>query len=101
MHLVQLLLPIHDNERRPRDRELAAVRQELTEKFGGVTAYQRAPASGVWKRTEGEVDVDEVVMVEVVVETFNREWWTQYRQDLERRFAQDAIHARAMAIDLL
>jgi hypothetical protein len=56
MHLVQLLLPLYDNERRPFARErLDAVRAELAERFGGVTAFLRAPASGVWVDDGGEV----------------------------------------------
>jgi hypothetical protein len=101
MHLVQLLLPVRDNAGHPRARELDGVRRELTEKFGGVTAYVRAPASGVWKRPEGEVDVDEMIMVEVIVEALDRLWWERYRRDLERRFAQDELHVRALAIEKL
>ena len=50
MHLVQILLPIHDNGRAafPRE-EYSRVRKELTERFGGLTVYKRAPAEGHWK----------------------------------------------------
>lgn len=47
MHLVQILLPIHDNSQElfPVG-EYRRVREELTEKFGGLTVYTRAPAEG-------------------------------------------------------
>ena len=49
-HLVQLLLPIHlpDGSAVPPE-AFARVRVELTERFGGVTAYSRSPATGLWK----------------------------------------------------
>jgi hypothetical protein len=44
MHLVQLFLPLRDNAGASFPPALfAAVRTELTDAFGGVTAYQRAP----------------------------------------------------------
>src|SRR4029078_11332648 len=43
MHLVQLLLPLYDNDgHRFDETAFAAVRQELTRRFGGVTAYMRS-----------------------------------------------------------
>jgi hypothetical protein len=40
-------------------------------------------------------------MVEVVADTFDRPWWRDYSARLARRFAQDAIHVRAMPIEVL
>ena len=101
-HLVQLLLPLRrrDGAEVPAER-FADVRVELTERFGGVTAYTRSPATGLWKRTDADVERDQVIMIEVVVEVFDREWWSQYRTQLEQRFGQEEIHARAIAIDRL
>jgi hypothetical protein len=99
MFLVQLLLPTRDNQQRPVDGALfAAVRTTLADRFGGVTAYQRSPASGLWKRPDGAVDGDEVVMVEVEVETLDREWWVRFRGQLERDFRQETILVRAIAV---
>src|SRR3981081_523239 len=40
MHLVELLLPLHDNSGQPfRAEKYAEVRQHLTERFGGLTAF--------------------------------------------------------------
>jgi hypothetical protein len=102
MFLVQLLLPTRDNQQRPIDGALFAdVRTALADRFGGVTAYQRSPASGLWKRPDGAVDGDEVVMVEVEAETLDREWWAAFRRQLERDFEQESILVRAIAVENL
>jgi hypothetical protein len=99
-HLVQLLLPLRARDGSEVGAErFAEVRAELTERFGGVTAYTRSPATGLWKRSDADVQRDQVIMIEVVVDVFDREWWSQYREQLEQRFDQEEIHARAMAIE--
>ena len=99
-HLVQILLPLRarDGTQVPAER-FTHVRTELTDRFGGVTAYTRSPATGLWKRTEAEIERDQVIMIEVVVDVFDREWWSQYRELLGQRFDQDEIHARATVIE--
>lgn len=100
--LIQILLPTQHQDGTPvAIEEFARVRIELTEAFGGITAYSRSPATGLWKRAEDEIERDQVIMVEVVVEEFDPRWWEQYRQDLERRFGQEQIHARALAMELI
>ena len=101
MHLVQILLPLADNEGQPFGRaDYARVRGELSERFGGITVYSRAPAAGVWKEG-GETSRDDVVIFEVMAKTLDRTWWQAYRADLETRFRQDAIVARAIPIETL
>ena len=69
MHVVEILLPLRDNEGNPFPRaSLDRVRHELTERFGGVTAHLRAPAAGAWKDDEGDVARDDVVIVEVMAD---------------------------------
>ena len=102
MHLVQLLLPLRDNAGHPFPSDyFVRVRAELTARHGGVTANLRAPASGVWKDEQGEVAREEVVMVEVMVETLDRAWWQSYRRDLETRFRQQELLVRALACERL
>jgi len=101
MHLVQLLLPLRDNDGVPFPRAaFDQVRAEPTERHGGVTAYLRSP-SGVWRDEGGEVARDEVVMVEVMVERLERRWWAEYRRTLEERFRQSELVARALYCDRL
>lgn len=100
--LVQILLPLRDNEGRPFGNDAhGKTRQELLERFGGVTAYQRAPAQGLWKSEHGEVAHDEVVIFEVMVEHVERDWWRQYRETLQARFRQDVIVIRAIPHETL
>jgi hypothetical protein len=50
MYLIQVLLPLYDNEGREQPSGLFGdVRRQLTENFGGLTAYSRTPARGLWK----------------------------------------------------
>ncbi len=99
MVLVQLLLPTKGTTRGDAMTLLAETRRELVEKFKGVTAYVRSPAKGLWTAPDGHTEADEVVMVEVVTETFDRVWWRTYAAMLAQRFAQDTIHVRALAIE--
>jgi hypothetical protein len=102
MHLVQILLPVYDNNRaRFGEAPFAAVRQELTHRFGSVTAFVRSPATGLWKKDSGEVDRDEIVMVEVMVDPLDREWWRAYRDGLAHAFRQEDLIVRAIAIERL
>ena len=102
MYLVQLLLPLYDNAgRRVPHERFAQVRDELTDRFGGVTAYLRSPAQGTWKVESGDVDRDEVVMCEVMVEALERGWWSSYRAMLEQRFGQQELVVRVSAIERL
>lgn len=96
MHLVELLLPLYDNEgRRFTAADFDHVRDELAEAFGGVTAFRRSPAEGVWKEPDGEVSRDRVVIFEVMADSLDRAWWSEYRAGLERRFRQEVIVIRA------
>ena len=102
MFLVQLLLPVYEGPGRrvPRER-FTEVRDELTHKYGGVTAFLRSPAQGTWKEQSGTVDHDDVVMCEVMVDSLDRSWWTEYRSTLERRFGQRELVMRAVQIERL
>lgn len=102
MHLVQLLLPLYDNAGQALPQRLfAEVRDELVQHFGGVTAYLRAPATGLWKDEQGGPVRDDLVILEVMVETLDVAWWGHYRTRLEERFKQQAVVVRTQAIALL
>lgn len=102
MHLVQILLPIHDNAREPFPREeYSRVRKELTERFGGLTVYTRAPAEGLWKLNGNETTRDDILIFEVMASDLDASWWRKYRHELEERFRQDVIVIRAQQTRLL
>lgn len=100
MHLVQLLLPLYDNTGRATPgTELRRVRDELTERFGGITVHSRAPAEGLWEEPDdGERVRDDVVIYEVMVDELDAEWWGPYRESLERRLRQEELVVRALEI---
>jgi hypothetical protein len=101
MVLIQVLLPT--NSATPADglTSLAQTRAELTERFRGLTAYLRSPAKGSWTAPDGHTEQDEVVMVEVVTDSFDRGWWRTYAATLAERFGQESIHVRAVPVDVL
>jgi len=100
--LVQILLPLRDNEGQAFPQSLyQRVSVELTERFGGLTAFTRAPAEGLWKEGGGGTARDEIVVFEVMTETLEANWWRGYRTELESLFRQDTIIVRAQETTLL
>lgn len=87
MHLLQILLPIHDNSGQafPHS-DYSEVRKELTERFGGLTVYTRAPAEGMWKPNGNQTSRDDIVVFEVMASQLELQWWSEYRRELELRF---------------
>jgi hypothetical protein len=102
--LIQLLLPTtFPNGTASQDASAAVTdtRRELAQTFDGLTAYVRSPAKGIWTAPDGHLEQDDVVMSEIVTDRFNREWWRAYSTVLSKRFTQDVIHVRALAVELL
>jgi hypothetical protein len=101
-HLVQLLLPLYDNEgNRFKAKLFAQVRDELVQRFGGMTAHTRAPASGLWQQSEDTTVHDELIIFEVMVDGIDEPWWNRYRAELEKRFRQESLVVRAQRIFVL
>lgn len=103
MYLIQLLIPLADNDgRRFPQGHYTTLSEELTERFGGLTAYSRAPAVGLWQPEDSDQrQRDDVVAYEVLAETLDRDWWTSYRSSLQTRFEQDEIMIRAHEVHRL
>ena len=101
MVLIQLLLPSTGAAGADGLAPLAQTRRELAEEFDGLTAYLRSPAKGLWTAPDGHTEQDDVVMVEVVADTFDRAWWCTYAATLAERFRQESIHVRALPVELL
>jgi len=102
MHLVQLLLPLA-REQGPRfERALfESLERELTDRFGGLTAYPRAPATGLWEEDPGHTIREQMVVYEVMVERLEPSWWAMLRRRLEQQFEQDELVVRAQEIQRL
>ncbi|MDR6820862.1 hypothetical protein J2X76_006062 [Neorhizobium sp. 2083] len=94
--LVEILLPVPRNKG-PAYRN---IREQLTETFGGVTFYANTPAECLWK--DGvETEADQIIVVKVMVDEIDGEWWRGYRQELEATFEQEEIVIRATPIERL
>jgi len=104
MVLIQLLLPTtlpNGTASREASAALTQTRRELAETFDGLTAYLRSPAKGVWTAPDGHAEQDDVVMLEIMTDRFDRAWWRTYADRLAIRFQQEVVHVRAMPIELL
>lgn len=102
MHLIQILLPLYDNEGKPFTQdEFLKVRDGLSERFGGITTYMRSPARGLWKETKDTTVHDDIVIYEVMTETLDRAWWTRYRKQLTASFRQALLIVRVSEVELL
>ena len=98
MHLIQILIPVFDNAGQRFDQSLfAGVRTQLTERFGGLTAFVQSPALGLWKDEEsGTTTQDAMILIEVMSDALDRAWWSDYRRTLETIFRQDEIMIRVI-----
>jgi hypothetical protein len=102
MQLIEILLPLCDNEgRRFAAADFAAVRERLIDHFGGLTAFTRSPGEGLWEPEEGERSRDDIVIFEVMADWIDRAWWRAYRVELESRFRQEEIVIRAREVERL
>ena len=101
MYLIQILVPLYDNDGAKLGIDvLRGIRSELVDRFGGLTAFTRAPAEGLWT-TQGGVSRDEIVIFEVMAAVLDEAWWHDYRRDLEKRLRQELMVIRAQPITLL
>lgn len=100
--LFQILLPLYDNEGEPFSNDLyKAIKVELTERFGGLTAYSRSPASGLWKNGEDEVTVDKVIVYEVIADDVEKKFWKSFKEILKAQFKQEDIVIRCTNIEVV
>jgi hypothetical protein len=100
-HLVQILLPKDTGGGQPiSSKWFDAFLKELTDKFGGVTSFLRAPGQGLWQ-SGGATEKDRIAVVEVMVERIDPAFWRSLRETLERELSQEEIIIRAQEIVLL
>lgn len=102
MKLFQIFLPVYNQNGEPFPRSyFNEAGGFLTEKFGGVTAFSRSPATGFWKDDSGEVVKDDIVIFEVMTDQNDLPFWNGYRKQLEDKFAQEMILIRVSDIEVL
>ncbi len=59
------------------------------------------PLPGCGKEDDGDTTHDEIVIFEAMADTQDRDWWRDYRTELERSFRQDEVVVRALAFESL
>jgi hypothetical protein len=102
MYLVEIFLPQRDNEGHDFCAGLfSRVRQELVDRFGGMTAFTRVPVEGLWDAPEGGKCHDAIIIYEVMVQEVDRPWWEHYKTELEKRFAQEELVIRFSTVDVI
>jgi len=99
MHLVQLFIPVASQAVDVQD-IIVAIQREMTERFGGATAYLNSPAKGLWSNGRS-AEEDDVVVIEVMVDNLDRTWWHQQRRKLEQRLGQEELLVRALPAETL
>ncbi|SCB58541.1 hypothetical protein GA0061105_1058 [Rhizobium aethiopicum] len=100
MHLVQMFIPAASQAGVNAEDLIATVQREMTERFGGATAYLNSPAEGLWSNGAREEE-DEVIVIEVMVDDLDRTWWYQYRRKLEQLLRQKELLVRALPVETL
>ena len=101
MQLVQILLPLYDQEGNPFSGLLYdKIKKELTETFGGLTAYTRSPASGIWKDGE-KIVKDDIYIYEIMLQEIDKNYWARYKSKLQLIFEQEELIIRVSDITLL
>ena len=102
MYLIEIFLPLSDNNGVRFGRsQYETVEKELSERFGGVTCYPRAPATGLWKESDAGTQEDDLVIYEVMTENLDVNWWSTYRAKLEQVFRQDKLLVSAHMSQIL
>jgi len=102
MFVVELFLPVEKPDGTPIPAPtFERIQQELTERFGGVTAFLQSPAVGAWKPRAAGVVHDRIVVFETMVQDIDTNWWRDYRHQLEAEFEQEQILARLYQVTVL
>jgi len=101
MHLIQILLPLSYNDGAPiPDSSFLKIQSTLTSRFGGLTAFSRSPAKGIWKQA-GKTLLDDIIVVEVMTETLDLPWWQDFRTQVEIKLHQEEIVIRTHKVQTL
>ena len=90
--LIQLVLPVYDlkGKRFPK-RHYSQLHRKLTDKFGGLTVYDRSPANGFWKQGEGQTVKEKMIVYEVMAATVDLDFWHKLKASLLKKFEQDEL----------
>lgn len=95
MQIVEVFLPLDTGSGILIDPEvIEGIIGGLADRFGGATAFTRAPADGLWKQGS-IIEKDRILIIEVMLSDFDEVWWKNYRAMLEQEFEQNEVLIRA------
>jgi len=91
--LYELYLPLTYNDGRPIEKDkFNLTRQELTSRFGGLTSTPPGfPLKGWWHSAQGIVE-DDIVILTILTQDDEDQFFLNYKETLRQRFAQEEIH---------
>lgn len=90
--LVQLFIPLNDeNGALFPEHYYTKLSTDLNEKFGGVTLYNRSPATGLWKQKHEKTVQDELLVYEILIAFIDNEYWQALKARLEKQFNQTEL----------
>ena len=100
MFLIELFVPLAKPQGGSIDQAVFdRIKQQLAERFGGVTAFVQAPAEGVWKSPSEETIEDRVAILQVMMKEIDVNWWREFRTTLEQELDQDEILVRSIYVN--
>ncbi|MXV16717.1 inorganic diphosphatase [Hufsiella ginkgonis] len=100
--LIQLFLPLYNGHGNAFPQKLfTAVKNQLMKKFGGLTVYNRSPATGLWKDDSGKTQPDDIIVFEVMATKVDKDFWHGYKEKLAKQFEQDELVIRCSEINTL
>lgn len=99
---IEIFVPLRDSEGQPFPAYLYKnIKRQLTKDFGGMTAYTRTPAEGIWADGSKQQIKDELVIYEVMVSEIDCLYWTAYKHKLEQQFGQKELVIRQSPMGLI
>ncbi|MCO6406533.1 hypothetical protein GTW10_23995, partial [Aurantimonas endophytica] len=94
MQIVEVFLPLDTGRGTPVEPEIIEeIIDGLADRFGGATAFTRAPADGLWKQ-DAAIQKDRIIVIEIMVDEIEDAWWKDYRAQLEAVFEQEEVLIR-------
>lgn len=101
MKLIQIFLPIADNQGKRFSKDLFdQIKNQLAKKYKGVTAYAQSPAEDLWEQDD-TLQSDQIIIYEVMAPDLDKHWWVSFKTNLEKVFKQDEILIRSLDTQML
>lgn len=102
MYLMQIFVPYGNSaDGALREEPYMNLKQELTDRFGGVTVYSRAPVKGIWKPAPGQQEADDMIIYEVLLGKPDMSYWSSLKSRLEYIFQQQEILMRYYTVSIV